>query len=287
MKSSRLLAFAVLLTLTSNACKTVSRSSETLYANNATDLSTVKKTLCVNYVKTDDCLLRLHGYEADTKTVESFKLMHPKYYKILADYGSDFAGTDDPSVNHILSSAKKYKLSESEMLALATYMGPNFSDINSALRGNKEQWADNEAVIYNASSALTHLKSLLFKGKVFRSEKTSLEKTAKLVNTYKVGNIVVEQPFLSTTTNETLRFAESDIDSRQVLLRYTIVSKSGVSVSDFSPTKSEDEVLFAPGTVFKVVSFSESKEDIVTDEEKKTVLKADTLNIGLEEIDSI
>ncbi|RYZ56681.1 MAG: hypothetical protein EOP07_11935, partial [Proteobacteria bacterium] len=92
------------------------------------------------------------------------------------------------------------------------------------------------------------------------------------------------QPFLSTTTNENLRFAESDISRDQILLRYTIVSKSGIAVSDFSPTKSEDEILFTPGSVFKVLSFSRSIEDVITDEENKTVFKADTLNIGLEEI---
>lgn len=287
MKKQVIFALTFLLALNSIACKTVSRSSETLYANGPTDLATVKKTVCVNYIKTDDCILRLHGYEADTKTAEAFKLEQAEYYKILADYGSDFTAKDDPGITHILESAKKQKLSESETLAIATYMGPTFGDMNSALRGNKEKWAKYQTVIYSAASALTHLKNLVFKGKVYRSEKTGLEKTERLIDTYKKGNVVVELPFLSTTTNETLRFAESDIDARQVLIRYTIVSKSGVLVSDFSPTKSEDEVLFTPGTVFKVVSLSQTKENIVTDEEKKTSLMADTLNIGLEEIDPI
>ncbi len=102
---------------------------------------------------------------------------------------------------------------------------------------------------------------------------------------YKPENIVFEAPFLSTSTNDKLRFAESDANESKNVLRYTISSKNGIAIKQFSTLPNEDEVLFAPGSVFRVLSFSEGREVITIDSKKNKVVNVEVLYIGLEEID--
>mgnify|MGYP001600947614 CR=1 FL=1 len=91
----------------------------------------------------------------------------------------------------------------------------------------------------------------------------------ELSKTYTVGNIIVEPTFLSTTKDPNLDFAE--LEENRVFLRYTIQSKTGVYIKDLSQAPKEEEVLFVPGTVFRVTAMNQ--------------VSADKLEISLEEVD--
>ena len=81
-------------------------------------------------------------------------------------------------------------------------------------------------------------------GVVFRGSKVEPVQLAK----YKVGQIITEKGFTSTST----KLAVAQAFSGNVF--YTIVSKTGKAIKDFSEFSAEDEVLFRSGTKFKVLA---------------------------------
>ncbi|MFZ9520615.1 MAG: ADP-ribosyltransferase [Silvanigrellaceae bacterium] len=135
------------------------------------------------------------------------------------------------------------KLDVSELGALNYYTRMGYTPINNALRsGNQAELAALRPVIEAASSGLTKLSEKAFQGVVYRGISLSDELSA----VYKVGANVTEKAFTSTTRNAGERFAGNTI--------FQITSKSGRMIDEISEFKNEMEVLFPPGTVFKVVS---------------------------------
>ncbi|MBC7659665.1 MAG: hypothetical protein H7249_08145 [Chitinophagaceae bacterium] len=244
-------------------CRTTA-SSDVAYAKSSTTVKAIRAQSCHDFKKVESCILRLHGYIADANVLDSL---------------TDKGGVLD---------TQGYDVKKSELAALRLYTGSLYKNINAALRGSSSDWDTYQNVIYASASALTKLSTLTVKGAVYRSENASADKLPLFLDTYKVNNIILETPFLSATSNATLNFAIPD--SKQMLLRYVIQSKTAVDVSRFAELPQEQEVIFAPGAVFRVTSLTRSKIDSVehSDEGPPVAsVAADVLNIGLEEIDPL
>lgn len=177
MKIYRFLLIAFAQMVLGAACKTTSGASHTTYANESTDLDSVRKKTCVNYKKEGDCILRLIGYEADANVISAIEKDNPRPgFGIKAD-----PKEKEEMIERAIASGSKYGLPLAEVTALVAYTGEMYSEMNSALRGNPENWAKHQNLIFGAASALTHLKALKVKGLVYRSEKTDQAKVAKFL----------------------------------------------------------------------------------------------------------
>lgn len=89
-----------------------------------------------------------------------------------------------------------------------------------------------------------------YEGVVFRGSQMNPDQLAQ----YKIGNIVTEKGFISTSK----QLAVAKAFSTNVF--YTIFSKTGKDVSDLSEFPGEDEVTFRPGSKFKVVGIEQKNE---------------------------
>ncbi|MGZ6337801.1 MAG: ADP-ribosyltransferase domain-containing protein [Bdellovibrionota bacterium] len=143
------------------------------------------------------------------------------------------------------------RLTDGEAVALSEYMGGDFNVINGSLRGTlKEGWswvpastrqslqiAAYQAHIELTKSALSKLPD--FKGHVQRV-------TRRNTSRYEVGKTFVEDGFLSTTDGGAAPYDGA--------VFFDILSKHGKNVSFLNPDNAEEEVLFPPGSRFKVIS---------------------------------
>lgn len=89
------------------------------------------------------------------------------------------------------------------------------------------------------ASALQKLEP--YRGKVYRGVSLSPDLLAR----YRVGAVVTEPGFLSTSKNENLGLTKRPV-------RFVIQSKRGRSIESFSERAHEDEVLFVPFSRFRV-----------------------------------
>jgi hypothetical protein len=113
--------------------------------------------------------------------------------------------------------------------------------LNKALRsGDPEELARLNAYIKAAESGLSQLSS--HKGEAFRGTNLSPEVAAK----YKPGAIVTEDAFFSTSADPNGAFGGNT--------KFFVTSANGKYVESLSLYPSEGEVLFAPGTKFKVLA---------------------------------
>jgi hypothetical protein len=142
----------------------------------------------------------------------------------------------------------------------ATYMYTTqfHKEINGALRSHDEGALRRlEPTIKGVASVLASLPPTA--GTVYRGvERLTPERDAK----YAVGNVVTEEGFTSTATTASsgLRFAgvmndEGEMRKRSETPRALFIMRthSGKAISQLSNSKEEAEVLFPPGTQFKVV----------------------------------
>ncbi|MEV6769712.1 ADP-ribosyltransferase domain-containing protein [Nocardia sp. NPDC051030] len=126
--------------------------------------------------------------------------------------------------------------------AIRAYTSPYtglYEDLNSALRAGAVD-ATQSTQIKAIEEALTKLPD--HNGVVFRG--TDLP--PNVLAEYKTGETVVEKSFTSTTAAAEEAFPGNT--------QFTIVSKSGKEVTNYSDIPSEQEVLFPPGTAFRVLS---------------------------------
>ncbi len=138
-------------------------------------------------------------------------------------------------------------LTQDEYLSLHLYTTNMYEPINNGLRGlspvDKEKWSK---VAANADSALEKLSKnpkLKFEGVVIRGDN--------------VDDMPLEELFPKDGIHKDLGFKSSSYDPGGAFNGNTVVhikSKNGVLVEDFSVVPSEKEVLFRPGTEFKVKS---------------------------------
>lgn len=135
------------------------------------------------------------------------------------------------------------KLDASEISAINYYTGVGYGEINQALRaGNLAELERLKPVIEAASSGLVKMSEKAFTGTVYRGVSLSKEVSA----VYAPGAHVTEVAFTSTTRSAAEKFAGNTI--------FQIASKTGRMIDDVSHFTKEAEVLFPPGTVFRVVS---------------------------------
>ncbi len=137
------------------------------------------------------------------------------------------------------------KLDVIEVSSINYYTGLGYADMNKALRlGDEVMLKKLQPVIEAASSGLTKMADHAFKGIVYRGAELSDDLSAL----YSVGARVTEKAFTSTTRSATRTFSGNTV--------FVIKSKSGRMIEELSSFKGEAEVLFPPGTVFKVLSRS-------------------------------
>ncbi len=179
----------------------------------------------------------------------------------------------------------KGAMASAEALSIAFYTGNGYIPMNRVLRGDVAKLPLLENIIYSAASGLNKLDK--FEGTVYRTENLNVSMLKAIRETLKVGNIVLEEVFLSTTRLANLGFAKP---SSGVNISYAIQSKTGRSVVSLSAFQSEDEVLFAPGTAFRVLSYSEEvtqKPNSFLGIPLSSVPVSIRLKVELEEVDPV
>ena len=148
------------------------------------------------------------------------------------------ASVSAPKAESASGGAGHYGMTQDELTSLKGYTGSHYKSLNDALRSGmmtETQYGH----VNRINSALSKLPA--YKGVVRRGI------NANLTDRYKVGMIVEERSFTSTTTNSSASFGSS------TGTKYEIESVSGRAVKSFSQHPSENEVLFQTGTRFKVI----------------------------------
>jgi NAD:arginine ADP-ribosyltransferase len=154
-------------------------------------------------------------YTNYAKEVEMIKLKYPQFKNISTE--------DLVAVRAYTDNTEDYRL------------------INRALRnGDNNEISRFNAYIQAAESGLNQLPS--YNGNVFRGTNLTPENAAK----YKPGQIVTEESFFSTSENINKAFDGNT--------QYIVKSLTGKKVESISVFSGEAEVLFPPGTNFKVTS---------------------------------
>ncbi|WP_218079557.1 ADP-ribosyltransferase [Anthocerotibacter panamensis] len=128
-----------------------------------------------------------------------------------------------------------------DLIGVRGYTSNDYTKLNTALRSkDPKQLAELDSYFKTASSGINHLPP--YKGEVYRGTNLSPEIAAR----YKVGKIVTEDAFTSATIDRGSKFGGNT--------EFVIQSVNGRDISFLSEIPSEKEVLFAPGTRFKVLS---------------------------------
>ncbi|USD20645.1 DUF6531 domain-containing protein [Microbulbifer variabilis] len=147
-------------------------------------------------------------------------------------------------------------LYQHEFLALRTYTGPYYRQMNGVLRGKypeiSETW---DPVNSAASRALEKLSAdplRNFAGTTYRGAPMTEEKVHERFPG--VGEIYSDKGFSSSTSDPDEAFSGN--------VQMTIKSKTGVKIQDISAVPSEDEVLFRPGTEFKITKKEKDEDGI-------------------------
>lgn len=226
---------------------------------------------CINYLQDkieiadsanelEDCLPLLDSY---------FKEISSSSSKITLAERKNYAQKIIKGLSHLpkifLDQAKAKikgayaRLTTEAVAALMFYTAESqgFRQINRLLRGQMTEFANAEKGIgWNVAQAKQdyqeHIKFINealnklpnHEGFVYRGT----EVDPKLLAQYKVGQIVTEQGFTSTSTN----IAVAEEFSRNVF--YTILSKTGKDIKNLAEFSGEDEVLFRSGTKFKILA---------------------------------
>lgn len=139
--------------------------------------------------------------------------------------------------------------SPEEMAAISVYTGGSFNNMNRLLRGQAldeedlERFGNTEKTIKQhielADRALKQLPP--YEGTVYRS--TTLP--PEILASYKPGAVVTEHAFTSTSYDKNGAFNGNH--------KFVIASKTGRKVDNVSLFKKEKEVLFSPGTQYRVL----------------------------------
>jgi SPP1 gp7 family putative phage head morphogenesis protein len=172
------------------------------------------------------------------------------YTRSLAEWQKKFADTSRPK--------PPPPPGAEEMAAVTAYTTADYKQINSLLRGREDKLggytesdrAGIRAAAELANRGLAELKGDFYKGTVYRGTTYSQAK----IDAYKPGATVTELGFTSTSTDG---LVAADTFGGGIFFR--IQSKTGVSISKYSDSPDESEVLFRSGTRFKVISSAEDE----------------------------
>ncbi|GMV42308.1 MAG: hypothetical protein AMXMBFR64_40240 [Myxococcales bacterium] len=127
-----------------------------------------------------------------------------------------------------------------QLIAIRGYTSEDYWKINAALRnGDPAELAKYDTYIKAAEAGLAQLPS--FQGTVYRGANLP----DAVLDNYVAGQTVTEHAFTSTAASPSAAFTGNT--------KFVIQSKTGSDVSSLSLYKNEQEVLFSPGTKFKVL----------------------------------
>ena len=127
-----------------------------------------------------------------------------------------------------------------ELIAIRGYTSEDYWKLNQALRsGDPAAQAKYDTYVVAAAAGLAKMPA--FQGTVFRGSKLPPD----ILANYQVGKTVTEHAFTSTAAAPTAAFDGN--------AKFVIQSKTGVDVAKLSVYAHEQEVLFRPGTQFKVL----------------------------------
>lgn len=145
-------------------------------------------------------------------------------------------------------------LYQHEFLALRTYTGPYYEEMNGVLRGKTPELGTAWQPVNNsAARALDKLagnSTRKFRGTTYRGTPMTEDKVHERFPD--VGEIYTDKGFSSSTTDPNKAFAGN--------VQMKIESKSGVMIDDISAIPSEDEVLFKPDTKFRITKKEQSSD---------------------------
>jgi hypothetical protein len=133
------------------------------------------------------------------------------------------------------------KLESKERSNIKWYSGCGFADINNELRTGAVSSKEQERIRF-ILKAMAKAVLPVHRGTVYRGTNLS----QPMMDDLRPGATFCDPAFLSTTKLEAKAFRGSVI--------FRIESKSGVDISSMSRQKNEAEVLFRPGTMFKILS---------------------------------
>lgn len=177
--------------------------------------------------------VELVGYQASQTVVQRAASFLNNIDDSLVNFGKNF----------ISSNSLPSGVTPSEIGAIRYYTGAAYKPINSALRsGSAAAIKQYDDVIRAASSGLNKLTNLTFKGTVYRGATLSDDIVAK----YIPGQNVVEAAFTSTSKSTSGAFGGN--------VSFQMTSKTGKLIEKISMFGNEAEVLFNPGTAFRVIS---------------------------------
>lgn len=146
--------------------------------------------------------------------------------------------TNEPSASNHSERPNTSELNAADQAALTEYTGWGYNELNDALRRGNPSPAQRER-IDAVAAALTKLPD--YRGEVYREANL----TGPEIAVYEAGKIITEPAFTST-------YADSRAMSGNT--EWVIESRSGKSIAEHSDVPNENEILFAPGTQFKVTS---------------------------------
>ncbi|MER2566862.1 MAG: ADP-ribosyltransferase, partial [Myxococcaceae bacterium] len=143
------------------------------------------------------------------------------------------------------------KVNTDDLISLREYTANGYVKMNEGLRGSKMALKATAPIVKTAASGLKAMPEV--KGTVYRGANMTPERLAG----YKVGETISERGFTSTTLNKAMVLGKGPEQSFNKNTMFVIKSKGGgKDVSMLSQYPDEKEVLFAPGTEFKVLKNS-------------------------------
>ena len=159
---------------------------------------------------------------------------------------------------------------------IKNYTGRHYEAVNTFLRtGEKCNWEKRtgDIIQFSKTALAMGLRWTNLPLKVCEGNNTLYRGSGEIPGVrLEVGGTFCDKAFFSTTVDESVakRFLGSMICDFLILFKI-VKHWNGIDVSKYSQNKSESEVLFAPGTMFRIMSVYED-EDILSDGNVKVVV---------------
>ncbi|MHB8876304.1 MAG: ADP-ribosyltransferase [Myxococcaceae bacterium] len=195
------------------------------------------KVVYVTQSEVADEKLDLTKYRSDATTRTQVK-------EWLASDAKNYSGTAEQLQ---ASNPALANIPREDLAALKAYTGDYYRDMNTALRGKTDLWGAKPGLpsgVKGAASALNQLPS--HQGTVFRGANLD----PSILDRYVEGKVIAEKAFMSTTVDQNVAKTFGNANTLFVINSV----KNGRDVSMLSDYVAEKEVLFSPGTAFKVLS---------------------------------
>ncbi|MBA2744379.1 MAG: hypothetical protein H0U43_08770 [Chthoniobacterales bacterium] len=140
-------------------------------------------------------------------------------------------------------------LSAAEIAAIRDYTDRGYERINQQLR-ECDVAPQMLRKVQTLAAALNHLPA--FRGDVYRG--TRIDDLDLLEKYRGVGTVIVEDAFVSCSRSPLKMYGGNVL--------FYILSKRGRDIARWSAHPEEEEVLFRPGTSFKILAFQQTGHDV-------------------------